>query len=398
LDLAPVPRLRFNTREPADPLDYPYSAELAPTEAPPPGARIYLSAAGSADPEGTPVRTFWNVQWANGDYLSLEPNPDAASASFVATRPGTYRVALQVAESGGLRQISQAVATLAVAPKACAPDGVSPPCSDEVPVPAGSFLMGASGVLGHTSERPRHRAELAAYALDEYEVTVGRFRRFVDAYDPAFLRERMGAHPLIAGSGWRSEWIDTLPLPEDFAFAIEECGGPFTELPGANEARPISCVTWFEAFAFCAWEGKRLPTEAEWEYAAAGGDAQRPYPWGSEPPSPELAAYGCLFDGDASCSDADLPVAGSVKNGVNRFGHFDLAGSVWEWTLDAYAPYGESPCVNCAVLGDASTPRVFRGGDFKFDDPESLLVTTRYAFLPSFPDPTRGLRCARSLE
>lgn len=396
-DLAPTAKLHFNTREPAHPEDYPYSAELPPPETPTPNTRVYLSAAGSADPEAGAITTFWNVQWSNGDYLPIEPSADAAFASFVATRPGDYRVALQVTESNGLRQISQAFLALVVAPKPCAPDGVSAPCSDDLPIAGGTFSMGASPQQGHSSERPRHTALVAAYALDRYEVTVGRFRRFIQSYDPARLQEGMGAHPLVPGSGWRSEWRDTLPLPQDFAFAIEECGGAFTEFPGPNEARPISCVTWFEAFAFCAWEGKRLPTEAEWEYAAAGGNEQRPYPWGFQPPSPQLAVYGCLFDADSTCSDADFPVAGSVPSGVGRFGQLDLAGSVWEWTLDAYAPYSELDCANCAVLGDANTARVFRGGDFKFDDPESLRSTTRYAFLPTFPDPTRGLRCARSL-
>jgi formylglycine-generating enzyme required for sulfatase activity len=71
----------------------------------------------------------------------------------------------------------------------------------------------------------------------------------------------------------------------------------------------------------------------------------------------------------------------------------DLAGSVWEWTLDSYAPYPVAECADCANLSDP-TKRVFRGGDYTFDDPLALRAASRYAFDPAFPDQTRGLRCA----
>ena len=167
-----------------------------------------------------------------------------------------------------------------------------------------------------------------------------------------------------------------------------------------SEARPISCITWYQAIAFCIQEGKRLPTEAEWEYAAAGGSEQRVYPWGNDPPSVELAVYGCKFDGQDDCSNADLPVVGSAPKGAGRWGHLDLAGSVWEWVLDVYAPYSDTLCDNCANLNvTAAEGRVFRGGDFKFDDlaqQTDLRAASRLGFDAKFPDQTRGLRCART--
>ncbi len=303
-------------------------------------------------------------------------------------------------EKGPLGQIGQTTIKLLVAPQPCAPDGVSPPCSDDLEVPGGTFLAGAPDGRGDESEHPAHTVTVAPFALDKFEVTVGRFRRYADVYAGEPPPDGAGAHPLIPGSGWQPQWKVRLPARGDvLKVDIAECGGAWTQKVGASEARPISCVTWYQAFAFCAWEGKRLPTEAEWEYAAAGGSEQRPYPWGAEEPSVDRVVFGCLFDGDPSCADADLPVAGSLAKGAGRWGHLDLAGSLWEWTLDVYAPYTSAPCDNCAVvIQPVGAGRVFRGGDFRFGDPTWLTVTTRLGILPGLPDDRRGFRCARSLS
>ncbi|HEX2876449.1 MAG TPA: SUMF1/EgtB/PvdO family nonheme iron enzyme [Polyangiaceae bacterium] len=398
-DLAPLAELHFQIGPPSDDADYPYGPTRAPSTAPAPGSDVFLSSQGSGDPEGASVRTFWNAQDPSGNYLELEPQPDAVRASFRAARAGTYTITLQVTELSEQRQTTQTRAQLLVAPRPCAADGASAPCDDQLLVNGGTFLMGSPDSAGFESEYPQHPVTVDSFWLDEYEVTVGRFRRFVETFEPSSLSLGAGAHPKLPESGWRDAWLPTLPeTPAEFDFAIAECGGTWTATPEANEARPISCITWFEAFAFCAAEGKRLPTEAEWEYAASGGDQQRIYPWGDEAPSPERAVFACVFDSDSTCTDADLPVAGSLATGAGRFGQLDLAGSLWEWTLDAYAPYTSEACDNCALLGAANEPRVFRGGDYKFDDAASLRASTRYAFLPAFPDPTRGFRCARSAE
>jgi formylglycine-generating enzyme len=396
-DLAPAPQLRFHVDAPVDAGDSVFNPASPPTSSVPLGARVFLSAQGSADPEGEAVRIFWNVQDASNLYLPIEPEPTAEQASFTGGRAGQYRVTLQVTELTGLHQTTEIRLQLLFAPQPCAADGASPPCADELLVEGGTFLIGSPDASGFASEYPQHDARVGSFLLDQYEVTVGRFRGFVTSYDPASLREAAGANPLLPGSGWHTEWLSKLPeSAEELGFAIAECGGTWTDDAAANEARPISCVTWFEAAAFCAAEGKRLPTEAEWEYAASGGSEQRLYPWGNEAPSVERAVFGCLFDGDSACTDGDLPVVGSLPQGAGRFGQLDLAGSVWEWTQDAYAPYAAGNCDECAVLATDESARVFRGGDYKFEDPASLRASTRYAFLPTFPDPTRGFRCARS--
>ena len=123
-------------------------------------------------------------------------------------------------------------------------------------------------------------------------------------------------------------------------------------------------MDWFQAYAFCIWDGAFLPTEAEWNYAAAGGPEQREYPWGATPPSPSLAFYYCETGGTPSCSSQPV---GSHPGGDGRYGQADLAGSVWEWNLDAFIRYkidwldcSNKPCTDypiaisndCAYLAD----------------------------------------------
>jgi formylglycine-generating enzyme required for sulfatase activity len=157
------------------------------------------------------------------------------------------------------------------------------------------------------------------------------------------------------------------------------------------------CLTWFEAFAFCAWDGGRLPTEAEWNYAAAGGDEQRPFPWGSDEPSATLAAFDCTADASEAgiCSATDiLSVGARSPMGDGRWGQFDLAGNAYEWVYDSFTSPYINPCDNCAESDSPS--RVLRGGSFS-DEASFILSSSRFGALPHNRTVNFGGRCARDL-
>jgi formylglycine-generating enzyme required for sulfatase activity len=237
-------------------------------------------------------------------------------------------------------------------------------------------------------ETPEHDTTLSGFSLDLYEVAVGRFRQFVEAYDDLNLRIGAGAHPLIVGSGWQTEFQSFLPASEDALRESLNCGDgrTFTDTAGISEGLPVNCVSWGVAFAYCATIGGRLPTEAEWEYAAAGGDENRLYPWGSAAPHPERV----------SVYPSPLVRAGSLEDGEGRYGHFDLAGNVWEWALDWldtgwYSDQGMG-CENCARV-TTGTHRVLRGGAYSYQE-VTLRAAARSGELPEAREPSIGFRCA----
>ena len=214
-------------------------------------------------------------------------------------------------------------------------------------------------------------ATVSSFRLDKYEVTVGRFRAFVNAGKGTHAsppEQGAGHHETIDGGGWDPTWSASLAADTPTLKTLLKCDATYqmwTDNPGDNtENRPMNCITWFEAMAFCAWDGGFLPTEAEWNYAAAGGDQQRAYPW-SDPagvltPPYGYASYYCFGDGTPGCASTDLVAVGTKPAGDGRWGQSDLAANVWEWTLDAYTAYS-TPCTNCINIADRWS-RVIRGG------------------------------------
>jgi formylglycine-generating enzyme len=270
-------------------------------------------------------------------------------------------------------------------------------------------------------------ASVSGFRLDEDLVTVGRFRPFVAASVAGWIPAAgAGKHAHLndgqglansGGSGYEPGWDpgDTGELATTVAdwmsrLNCEPSFQTWTDAEGPNETLPLNCVDWYEAYAFCIWEGGFLPSEAEWEYAAAGGDELREYPWGAvDPNSPNLPNAESNADGGSSrylisdcnyppgstaCSGAvNIAPAGTATLGAGRWGQLDLAGELAEWTLDWYAPYVD-PCVDCVYLTDFSY-RVVRGGSFGTDT-EDVFPQARDGDLPGSRNAFYGFRCARS--
>lgn len=291
-------------------------------------------------------------------------------------------------------------------PNTCGIDRDNSCCSNGK-IPGGMYYrtydIAGDGLSGNTS----FPATISSFRLDKYEVTVGRFREFVKAgmgtrANPPVTKA--GEHPNIGGSGWDVSWNIELTADKVALMAGVKCNPTFatwTDMPGGNENRPINCVTWFEAMAFCAWDGGYLPTEAEWNYAAAGGGEQRAFPWSSPAGSLALdnsrASYfdgtNCVGDGTPDCTITDLVMVGTKPAGDGRWGQSELGGNVLEWVLDWTAPYASS-CQDCANLA-TGTSREIRGGMFSAQ-PFTLRTGSRSGSPPSSRNYTTGIRCARA--
>jgi sulfatase modifying factor 1 len=254
-------------------------------------------------------------------------------------------------------------------------------------------------------------ATVSSFNLDKYLVTVGRFRQFVKAWRAGWTPAGgSGIHThLNGGKGladsstpgkYEKGWLTS--DNENVAVADTDLGGDpdstWTSAAGSQENLPINEVSWYAAYAFCIWDGGFLPSEAEWEYAAAGGNQQREYPWGSMDPGTgnQYAIYGCNYPngtGNCAMTPADLAPVGTATLGTGLWGQLDLVGEVAEWCMDWSNDYVD-PCMDCAYLTAAPyTHRVIRGGGF--DVGASNLVPRDDAD-PTNNNAYEGVRCARA--
>jgi formylglycine-generating enzyme len=207
-----------------------------------------------------------------------------------------------------------------------------------------------------------------------------------------------GASPVRVRANQGRVPIDEYSL--SMSLACDSDRATWTDSVGANESLPINCVSWYLSMAFCIWDGGHLPTAAEWQYAAAGGNDNRPYPWSEPSTSVDIDCSRASFlDQAGRCYQPYLMDVGSTPGGDSRWGHADMAASVSEWVLDYYPGYLRpryvDPCIDCAdLVGDPDWPhRAIRGGDF-----ESIADYLRVADWRSGMDPRNhqtGFRCAR---
>ena len=200
----------------------------------------------------------------------------------------------------------------------------------------------------HPDEYPAHQVTLAGFELDRVEVTQAAYAKCVQTHKCTAL-----------------------------------ASGPVA----ASPSLPVTGVSFAQAQAYCAFRGKRLPTEAEWEKAARGTD-ERVYPWGTHVPDCAIANWSL-------CGGQSRAAAGLA--GASPYGAADLAGNVWEWVADFYAPdyYDQSPAADPQGPASGGT-RVIRGGSFQ-TGPDLLRASARAWVDPSATYDSVGFRCARSI-
>jgi len=248
-------------------------------------------------------------------------------------------------------------------------------------VPGGVFMMGSpdDDFTAAPDERPAHEVTLSPFYIDQYEVSVAQYAAFLNrlgTYKSA-CAENDCVHPRFE-AGFTSYLLEE-----------DQGDGSFVYVPLTGHANyPINHVSWFGAQAYCEAMGARLPTEAEWEFAARGDDG-RIYPWGNKPPDETLAVFN-------SESYENVKPVDALPDGVSPFNIFALAGSMWEWTNDWYdeAYYKTSPAIN-PPGPETGLNKVIRGGAWPNNNlADRIRAANRSNFTPDFISATVGFRCA----
>jgi formylglycine-generating enzyme required for sulfatase activity len=246
---------------------------------------------------------------------------------------------------------------------------------DKSDVPKWQRLFGIAGEELFNDEIPKHEVTVDGYFMDQKLVTNENFKRFTDE-NPEWRQDRIARE--LHNGHYLEHWRD----------------GKF---PAGRGDHPAVNVSWYAAAAYCQWEGKRLPTEAEWEMAAKG-KLDGPWPWGEKPVSKELANYSGSGSGGTTA-------VGSYP--ANGYGIFDMAGNVWDYLADEWGPYGPKSQENPVVGGDTfekgdsflrvKTRRVIRGGSFD-GAPVNLWVEYRDSHPPENAKGFVGFRCVKPVR
>ncbi|MBS0655098.1 MAG: formylglycine-generating enzyme family protein [Verrucomicrobia bacterium] len=310
------------------------------------------------------------------------------------------------------------------------------PPSGMVLIPGGEFVMGSDGQEAKNDEKPTHRVKVSAFWMDAHPVTNRQFKEFVDitgyvttAEIAPTLKEIMAQVPpgtpapppevLIPASLVFKPTNGPVPLTNHYTWWEWKGGanwkqplGPGSSIEG-KEDHPVVHVSWDDAAAYATWAGKRLPTEAEWEFAAYGGKTNIVYVWGNEEFSEEKP--------QANIWHGEFPHKSTKPNGYigttevksfqpNGYGLYDMSGNVWQWCSDLYniSYYKEQaalelstnptgPEVSFDPQDPIATKRVHRGGSFLCHASycKGYRITARMKTCPDTSLNHLGFRCVK---
>lgn len=306
-------------------------------------------------------------------------------------------------------------------------------------IPSGTFMMGGDNHQARADELPKHKVHIDGYWMDKTEVTNAQFKRFVDATSyvttaetkPNWEEMKKQLPPgtpkppdslLVAASLVFTPPKHAVPLSNPRLWWTWKNDANWRQPtgPGSSikdkEIHPVAQVSWHDANAYCQWAGKRLPTEAEWEWAARGGEHNKIFPWGNEP----------INQGNVKANtwEGEFPHRNTLRDGyartapvksypANLFGLYDMAGNVWEWVVDKYHHrYYTMVHLESGIKNpkgpkrsyDLSEPlvvkHVIRGGSFLCNPTycSGYRVAARMKTSPDTSLEHTGFRCAKSVD
>ncbi|MEP6662634.1 MAG: formylglycine-generating enzyme family protein [Verrucomicrobiota bacterium] len=320
----------------------------------------------------------------------IEPNPHQISTGKIIAIFGIVLVGVALGSVIAARVARKDAAKRLDKPGALGHEVILPPGRENmVWIPRGKFWMGSDD--GPEDEKPVHEVSVNGFWMDKTEVTNEEFEKFVRATHYVTVAERkpdpkafpdVPPEKLVAGSIVFTPPPGEVSLEDHFAWWSYVPGanwrhpqGPESNLNGL-EKHPVVQVCWDDARAYCLWAGRRLPTEAEWEYASRGGLSREPFSWGKEKvPGGKWQAniWQGQFPNQNTLADGFRGTSPVASFPPNKFGLYDMAGNVWEWCADWYRPdyYEQSAPENPKGPGDSFDPnepgvakRVTRGGSF----------------------------------
>jgi formylglycine-generating enzyme required for sulfatase activity len=302
-------------------------------------------------------------------------------------------------------------------PDDCGPRADESCCTRPL-VTGGTFFRNYDGVSPAYSSKGE-TATLSDFRLDRFEITLGRFRNFVAAWDDGYrppagsgkhAHLRGGLGLAMSGGGYESGWDPSWD-------ALTQGGGDWHAMIAVRdggrdtETTPVAQINWYASYAFCIWDGGFLPSDSELNYAASGGSEQRVYPWSNPPTSTVIdCSYANYSTLDVSAhppygycgghgNGGLFPVGSMSPKGDGKYGQADLGGNVWEWTIDWENP-NVSSCDDCTTTKLGSTVgwneyKIFRDG--AADRDSSLILSSAHeSDLPTKNEYSggSGARCA----